>query len=114
VVSGNPDNSVSQKYDKQDQQGKAAFNERNPYATQQQELVAKSPGGPQTKPLAGINNKRWHIVAICFKTSHYSYPSLITGNNLTNMLSTFWCKDFRRFDAGGKDTFVRIENSPWV
>jgi hypothetical protein len=27
------------KYDKQDQQGKAAFNERNPYTTQQQEPV---------------------------------------------------------------------------
>jgi hypothetical protein len=31
------------KYDKQDQQGKAAFNERNPHMTQQQELVARSP-----------------------------------------------------------------------
>jgi hypothetical protein len=30
------------KYDKQDQQGKAAFNERNPHMTQQQELVARS------------------------------------------------------------------------
>jgi hypothetical protein len=28
------------KYDKQDQQGKAAFNERNPHMTQQQEPVA--------------------------------------------------------------------------
>jgi hypothetical protein len=36
-------------YDKQDQQGKAAFNERNPHMTQQQEPVARSPGGPQTK-----------------------------------------------------------------
>jgi hypothetical protein len=35
------------KYDKQDQQGKATFNERNHYMTQQQEPVAKSPGGPQ-------------------------------------------------------------------
>jgi hypothetical protein len=35
------------KYDKQDQQGKAAFNERNLHMTQQQELVARSPGGPQ-------------------------------------------------------------------
>jgi hypothetical protein len=32
------------KYDKQDQQGKAAFNECNPHATQQQEPVARSPG----------------------------------------------------------------------
>jgi hypothetical protein len=36
------------KYDKQHQQGKAAFNERNPHMTQQQEPVARSPGGPQT------------------------------------------------------------------
>jgi hypothetical protein len=36
------------KYEKQDQQGKAAFNERNPYMTQQQEPMARSPGGPQT------------------------------------------------------------------
>jgi hypothetical protein len=28
------------KYDKQDQQGKAAFKERNPHTTQQQEPVA--------------------------------------------------------------------------
>jgi hypothetical protein len=34
------------KYDKQDQQGKAAFNERNPYMTQQQVPMARSPGGP--------------------------------------------------------------------
>jgi hypothetical protein len=27
----------NKKYDKQDQQGKAAFNERNPHMTQQQE-----------------------------------------------------------------------------
>jgi hypothetical protein len=33
-----------QKYDKQDQQGKVAFNERNPYTTQQQGPTAKSPG----------------------------------------------------------------------
>jgi hypothetical protein len=37
------------KYDKQDQQGKAAFNERHPHMTQQQEPMARSPGGPQTK-----------------------------------------------------------------
>jgi hypothetical protein len=36
------------KYEKQDQQGKAAFNERNPHMTQQQEPMARSPGGPQT------------------------------------------------------------------
>jgi hypothetical protein len=36
-------------YDKQDQQRKAAFNERNPHMTQQQEPVARSPGGPKQK-----------------------------------------------------------------
>jgi hypothetical protein len=41
--------SIWLKYNKQDQQEKAAFSERNPHMTQQQELVAKSPGGPQTK-----------------------------------------------------------------
>jgi beta-lactamase class A len=35
------------KYDNRVQQGKAAFNERNTYTTQQQ--VARSPGGAQTK-----------------------------------------------------------------
>jgi hypothetical protein len=33
-------------FDEQDQQGKAAFNERNPHTTQQQEPVARSPGRP--------------------------------------------------------------------
>jgi hypothetical protein len=37
------------KYDKQDQQGKAASIERIPYMTQQQEQMTRSPGGPQTK-----------------------------------------------------------------
>jgi hypothetical protein len=32
-----------------DQQGKAAFKERNPHTTQQQEPVVRSPDGPQTK-----------------------------------------------------------------
>jgi hypothetical protein len=36
---------LNSKYDKQDQQGKAAFNERNPHMTQQQEPMARSPGG---------------------------------------------------------------------
>jgi hypothetical protein len=43
-------------YDKQDQQGKAAFNERNPHMTRQQEPVARSPGGPQTKTGQGKDN----------------------------------------------------------
>jgi hypothetical protein len=37
----------TKKYDKQDRQGKAAFNERSPHPTQQQ--AARSPGGPQRK-----------------------------------------------------------------
>jgi hypothetical protein len=36
-------------YDKQEQQRKAALNERNPHTTQQQEPVVRSAGGPQTK-----------------------------------------------------------------
>jgi hypothetical protein len=40
-------------YDKQDQQGKAAFNERNPHMTQKQEPVARSPGRPRTKNRTG-------------------------------------------------------------
>jgi hypothetical protein len=46
------------KYDKQDQQGKAAFNERNPHMTQQQEPRARSPGGPQTKTGQGKDRAR--------------------------------------------------------
>jgi hypothetical protein len=45
-------------YDKQDQQGKAAFNERNPHMTQQQEPMARSPGGPQTKTGQGKDRAR--------------------------------------------------------
>jgi hypothetical protein len=41
------------KYDKQDQQGKAAFNERNPHTTQQQEPTARSPGGTPNKNRTG-------------------------------------------------------------
>jgi hypothetical protein len=37
------------KYEKQDQQGKAAFNERNPHMTQQQEPMARSPGANNGK-----------------------------------------------------------------
>jgi hypothetical protein len=37
------------KHDKQDQQGNAAFNKRNPHTFQQQEPVARNPGGPETK-----------------------------------------------------------------
>jgi hypothetical protein len=38
---------------KKDKQGKVTFNERNPHTTQQQESVARSPGGPQTKNRTG-------------------------------------------------------------
>jgi hypothetical protein len=37
------------KYNKQDQQKKAAFNERNPLMTQQQEPEARSSGDPKQK-----------------------------------------------------------------
>jgi hypothetical protein len=43
------------KFDKQDQHGKAAFKERNPHTTQQQEPAARSPGGPQTKTGQGTS-----------------------------------------------------------
>jgi hypothetical protein len=43
------------KYDKQDQVGKAAFNERNPHTIQQQEPVARSSGEPQTKTGQGTS-----------------------------------------------------------
>jgi hypothetical protein len=46
------------KYDKQDQQGKAAFYGRNPHTIQQQEPVTKSPGGFQTK--TGQRHKAEH------------------------------------------------------
>jgi hypothetical protein len=41
------ENKFERKYDKQDHQGKAAFNEHNPNTTLQQEPVASSQGGPQ-------------------------------------------------------------------
>jgi hypothetical protein len=41
---------------KQDQQWKAAFNERNPHKTQQEEPVARSPGGTQTKTGQGTRH----------------------------------------------------------
>jgi hypothetical protein len=37
------------KYDKQDQQGKAGFNARNPHTIKQQEPVARRPGRPKQK-----------------------------------------------------------------
>jgi hypothetical protein len=46
------------KYHRQDQQGKAVFNERNPHTTQQQEPVAKNPDGPKTKTGQGTRTDR--------------------------------------------------------
>jgi hypothetical protein len=46
---GNQKSNYNKECDKQDQQGKAAFNERYPNTTQQQESAARSPGGPKTK-----------------------------------------------------------------
>jgi hypothetical protein len=51
-------NRIPKEYDKQDQQGKAAFNERNPHMTQQQEPMVRSPGGPQTKTGQGKDRAR--------------------------------------------------------
>jgi hypothetical protein len=42
------------KFDKQDQQGKTAFNEHNPHTTKHKEPVARSPTKPQTKIGHGI------------------------------------------------------------
>jgi hypothetical protein len=47
-------------YDKQDKQGKAAFNERNPHMTQQQEPMARSPGGPKQKQ-DRAKTERWQV-----------------------------------------------------
>jgi hypothetical protein len=49
-------------YDKQNQQGKAVFNERNPHMTQQQEPEARSPGGPQTKTEQGTRQSKPSII----------------------------------------------------
>jgi hypothetical protein len=51
------------KYDKQDQQGKAAFNERNPHTTKQQESVARSPDGTQTKTGQGTKQCTDRLIA---------------------------------------------------
>jgi hypothetical protein len=40
---------TNKKYDKQDHQGQAVFNERSPHPTQQQKPAARSPGGPKAK-----------------------------------------------------------------
>jgi hypothetical protein len=50
------------KYDKQDQQGNAAFNKRNPHTIQQQEPVARSPGGPQIKTGQGTRQSMGRLI----------------------------------------------------
>jgi hypothetical protein len=50
------------KYDKQDQQGQLAFNERNSHTTEQQEPVARSPDGPQTKAGQGTMQNRDRLI----------------------------------------------------
>jgi hypothetical protein len=54
------------KYDKQDQQGKSAFNERNTHTTQQQESATKSSGGPQTKTGQGTKESTESDLVIVF------------------------------------------------
>jgi hypothetical protein len=71
------------KYDKQDRQGKAAFNERTPHPTQQQAPAARSPGGPQRKTGQGIKpayhrldlKSRQHILRVI---QHYSSRNIGT------------------------------------
>jgi hypothetical protein len=50
------------KYDKQDQQGKAAFNKRNPHTTQLQEPVARSPGGSKAKTGQGTRQSKDRLI----------------------------------------------------
>jgi hypothetical protein len=50
------------KYGKQDQQGKAAFNERNTHTIQQQEPAARSPGGPKTKTGQGVRESTNRLI----------------------------------------------------
>jgi hypothetical protein len=53
---------IYKEYDKQDQQGKAAFIERNPHMTQQQEPVARSPDGSQTKKGQGTRQNTDRLI----------------------------------------------------
>jgi hypothetical protein len=50
------------KYDKQEQQGRAAFNERNTQTIYQQESVARSPGGLQTKTGQGKRQSMGRLI----------------------------------------------------
>jgi hypothetical protein len=67
------------KYDKQDQQGKAAFNELNPHMTQQQEPMARIPGGPQTK--TGQDKDRAqsvNIISLIWLSHVFTYSHRLT------------------------------------
>jgi hypothetical protein len=61
-------------HDKQDQQGKAAFNERNPHMTQQQEPMARSPGGPQTETGQG-KDRADSLNRVCHEHCFKEYAS---------------------------------------
>jgi hypothetical protein len=52
---------------------KAAFNERNPHTTQQQEPATRSPGGPKKIGQAATNNKAGTIF-LHFYTIIYNSP----------------------------------------
>jgi hypothetical protein len=52
------------KYHKQDQQGKAVYNERSLNTTQQQEPVARSPEGIQTKTGQGARKSMGRLITI--------------------------------------------------
>jgi hypothetical protein len=60
------------RYDKQDQQGKAAFNERNPHTTQQQYPVLESASYrpfPLSPAYAELKPSRQHFQFCCFRLS---------------------------------------------
>jgi hypothetical protein len=54
--------SISGKYIKCDQQGRAAPNQRNPQTTQQQEPALRSPGVPQTEIGEGARQSTHRII----------------------------------------------------
>ncbi|XP_060572503.1 uncharacterized protein LOC132730561 isoform X2 [Ruditapes philippinarum] len=66
-----------------DQQGKAAFNERNPHMTQQQEPTARSPGGPRTKTGQGKDRARTgvHLDEISKKTPNVNIDQFSNAVN---------------------------------
>jgi hypothetical protein len=81
------------KYDKQDQQGKAAFNERNPHPTQQQEPVTSSPGagsreheGHRTFPLSLMNRVCNFYIILLFSLLLWDLFFTISSNNIKQYL----------------------------